>query len=77
MAKTLRQVSKPCIAYKILGANRHCQTPADVEAALRFALKSIKPTDVILVGMWQKYKDQVGENVGVVRKIIETGGKSA
>jgi hypothetical protein len=71
MAKTLGQVSKPCIAYKILGANRHCQTPADVEAAIRFALRSIKPSDVILVGMWQKYKDQVAENVGVVRKVLK------
>ena len=72
MAKTLGQVSKPCIAYKILGANRHCQTPADVEAAIRFALKSIKPSDVILVGMWQKYKDQVADNVGFVQKILGT-----
>jgi hypothetical protein len=77
MAKTLGQVSKPCIAYKILGANRHCQTPAEVEAAIRFALKSIKPTDVILVGMWQKYKDQVAENVGLVQKIVENPWKRA
>jgi hypothetical protein len=70
MVKTLGQVSKPCIAYKILGANRHCQTPADVEAAIRFALESIKPSDVILVGMWQKYKDQVAENAGFARKVL-------
>ena len=70
MAKTLGKVSKPCIAYKILGANRHCKTPAEVEAALRFALQSIKPTDVILVGMWHKYKDQAAENAGYVRKIL-------
>lgn len=70
MAKTLGQVSKPCIAFKILGANRHCQTPADVEAALRFALSSIKPSDVILVGMWQKHRDQVAENAAMVRKIL-------
>jgi len=70
MAKTLGKVSKPCIAYKILGANRHCKTPAEVEAALRFALQSIKPTDVILVGMWHKYQDQAAENAGHVRKIL-------
>lgn len=70
MSKTLRQVSKPCIAYKVLGANRHCQTPADLERALRFALESIKPTDVVLLGMWQKFKDQVAENVGLARKIL-------
>jgi hypothetical protein len=70
MARTLGKVSKPCIAFKVLGANRHCATPADVEEALRFAYKSIKPTDVVLVGMWQKHKDQAGENAAMVKKIL-------
>ena len=70
MVKTIQQVSKPCIAYKVLAGNRHCQTPADVERALRFAYEHIKPSDVVLVGMWQKYKDQVAENVSFVRKIL-------
>jgi len=70
MVKTIRQVSKPCIAFKVLGANRHCRSPAAVERAIRFALKNIKPTDVVLLGMWHKYKDQVAENVGYVRKAL-------
>ena len=70
VVNTIRQVSKPCIAFKVLGANRHCHTPAAVEQAIRFALENIKPTDVILLGMWQKHKDQVGENVGYVRKAL-------
>jgi hypothetical protein len=70
MARTLGQVSKPCIAYKVLGANRHCKTPQGVERAIRFAFEKLKPTDVVLLGMWQKYKDQVAENVGYVRKIL-------
>jgi hypothetical protein len=70
MVHTIRQVSKPCMAFKVLGANRHCGTPAQVEGALRFALENIKPTDVVLLGMWQKHKDQVAENVGYARKIL-------
>ena len=70
MVKTIQQVSKPCIAYKVLGANRHCQTPEGVERALRFTLQNIKSTDVVLLGMWQKYKDQAAENDGYVRKIL-------
>jgi hypothetical protein len=70
MVKAIKQVSKPCIAFKILGANRHCQTPAGVERAIRFAVEKIKPTDLVVLGMWQKYKDQVAENVGYVRKIL-------
>jgi hypothetical protein len=71
MLKTIRQVSKPCIAFKVLGANRHCATPAEVEAALRLTFERIKPTDVVLVGMWQKYKDQVAENVGLVKRLVQ------
>ena len=70
MVRTIRQLPKPAIAFKILGANRHCATPAGVEGAIRFALENIKPTDVILLGMWQKHKDQVAENVGYVRKAL-------
>jgi hypothetical protein len=70
MVKTIRQVSRPCIAFKVLGANRHCHSPGAVEAAMRFAFENIKPNDVVLVGMWQKHKDQVAENVGHVLKIV-------
>lgn len=70
MARTIAQVSKPCLAYKVLGANRHCGTPADVEAALRFALTKIKPTDVVLLGMWQKHKDQVAEDVAIAQRVL-------
>ena len=72
MVKTIQQVSKPAIAFKVLGANRHCGTPAAVERAIRFTLENIKPSDVILLGMWQKYKDQVSENVGYTRKALGT-----
>ncbi|HYW80712.1 MAG TPA: hypothetical protein VE890_14120 [Thermoguttaceae bacterium] len=70
MTHTIRQVSKPCIAFKVLGAGRHCGTSQTVEAALRYALQQIKPSDVILLGMWQKHKDQVAENARLVRKIL-------
>jgi len=70
MVRTITRVSKPCIAFKVLGANRHCHSPAGVEGALRFALQQIKPTDVVLLGMWQKYRDQVAENVAYARRIL-------
>jgi hypothetical protein len=70
MTQTIRQVSKPCIAFKVLAAGRHCESAETVEAALRYAYENIKPTDVVLVGMWQKYKDQARENIDSVRKIL-------
>ncbi|MHC4400294.1 MAG: hypothetical protein ACYTG0_11520 [Planctomycetota bacterium] len=72
MVATIQRVSKPVIAFKVLGANRHCGSPADVERALGFAFQNVKPTDVVLVGMWQKHKDQLAENVGFARKILRS-----
>jgi len=71
MVQTIRQLPKPVIAFKILAANRHCATPSAVEGAIRFAITKIKPTDVVLLGMWQKYKDQVAENVGYARRALD------
>lgn len=70
MVKFIRQVSQPCIAFKVLAGNRHCSTARTIQAALRFAYQHIKPTDVVLLGMWQKYKDQVAENVACIRQIL-------
>lgn len=70
MTRTIRQVSKPCIAFKVLAAGRHCRSSRTVEAALRYAFANIKPTDVVLLGMWQRHKDQVAENVRLARKIL-------
>lgn len=70
MTRTIRQVTKPCIAFKVLGSGRHCQSPETVETALRYAFSHIKPSDVVLLGMWQKHLDQVGANTRLVRKIL-------
>ena len=71
MCRVIRQVAKPCLAFKVLAAGRHCQSAGTIEAALRFAYQSIKPSDVVLLGMWQKHQDQVAENAALVRKILE------
>lgn len=72
MTEVIRKVTKPCIGFKILAANRKCSTPESVKEAFRFALENIKPTDIVDVGMFQKYKNQVAENAGFVREILES-----
>lgn len=73
MVRVIRAVSKPCIAFKVLAGNHRTKTPEQVYEALRFAFWNIKPSDLVLVGMWQRYKDQVGENAGFVNKILGWG----
>jgi hypothetical protein len=70
MAKVLRSVKKPCIAFKLMAASRNCTTPETTRAAFRFAFDHIKPTDGVDVGMLQKYTNQVAENARMVREIL-------
>jgi hypothetical protein len=72
MVAFVRQAPKPCLCFKVLGANRKCATDADVRATLEYTYGNIKPTDVVLVGMWQKYKDQIGQNARWVCEILES-----
>ncbi len=70
MVSAIRQTSKPCLAFKILGAGRKCSSSAQVEEAFRYALTSIKTTDAVVVGMFPKYKNQIEENAKIVKKIL-------
>lgn len=70
MAATLRQVPKPCLGFKIMAAGRNCSTPADVRRALEHAFGGLKPNDGVVVGMFQKYRNQVKENAQFVREIL-------
>ena len=70
MCKVIRQVSKPCLAFKVLSAGRRCEPPAEVRQAFEFAYHNIKPTDAVIVGMYPRDSDQVGENTKAVRNIL-------
>jgi hypothetical protein len=70
MYKTIRSVDKPCLAFKILGAGRKCQTSETVRAAYEEAFANIKPTDAIIVGMYPKDKDQIKENADMIKDIL-------
>jgi hypothetical protein len=70
MMAVMRQVPKPCIAFKIMAASRNCATAEATRRAFEFAFANIKPTDAVVVGMLQKDRNQVAENAGCVREIL-------
>jgi hypothetical protein len=70
MTTLMRQLNKPCIGFKLMAASRNCDTPADVKNAFQFAFDNIKDTDIVDVGMFQKYKNQVAENTAYVSEIL-------
>jgi len=69
MSSVIRQVKKPCLAFKILAAGRNAQTPQRLREAFEFALRSIKSSDAIVVGMFPKGTDQVAKNAALLADI--------
>jgi hypothetical protein len=59
MVRLIQSVKKPCLAFKILAASRNCATQEDVRTAFRFAYTNIKPTDAVVVGLFQRDQDQL------------------
>jgi hypothetical protein len=75
MFKVIQATKKPCLAYKVLAAGRRVSSPAEVRAAFDTALKNIKPTDAMIVGMYQQFGDQVGDNAATVRELCARTGR--
>lgn len=69
MFEVIRAVKKPCLAYKVLAAGRRVGSPTEVRAAFDAALRNVKPTDAMIVGMYQQFGDQVGDNAALVREL--------
>lgn len=76
MYRVIRQVRKPCIAFKVLSGGQIFygrkpeEFPALTEAAFREVLENIKPTDLMTVGFFQRDKDQLRENARIVQKVL-------
>ena len=69
MFKLIQSTRKPCLAYKILAAGRRIDSPATVRQSFETAFSNLKPTDAVIVGMYQQFGDQVGDNASIVREI--------
>ena len=68
MFKAIRQTKRTCLAFKILAAGRLSERRQWVEKAFRETLQSIKPTDGVIVGMYDQYTDQAADNAAMVRR---------
>jgi len=61
--------------YKVLAAGRRIGSPAEVRECFETALKNIKPTDALIVGMYQQFGDQVGAHAALVRELCTRKGR--
>jgi hypothetical protein len=73
MTERIRQVGKPCLAFKILAAGRLCKNKEQVERAFAFAYVNIKPIDAVIVGMYPVFSDEVREDADLTRKCAGPG----
>jgi hypothetical protein len=69
MFKTIQSSRKPCLAYKVLAAGRQIDSAKEVCEAFKTAFDNIKASDAVIVGMYQQFSDQVGENARIVREL--------
>lgn len=68
MAEVVRQVHRPCLAFKILAGGRRAERPEDTAASFEFAFRNIKPSDGVIVGMFPRFRDEPEENAALVRQ---------
>jgi hypothetical protein len=74
MFQAIQATRKPCLAYKVLAAGRRVGTSREIRRAFEEAFAGIKPTDALIVGMYQQLGDQVGENAAIVREVVSRPG---
>ena len=56
--------------HKVLAAGRTTGSPQQVRERIAAALDGIKKTDAIILGIYQRYSDQIGQDAGFVREIL-------
>jgi len=69
MLATVQRTKRPCLAYKVLAAGRTVDSPRQVKERMAVALNGIKATDAIIIGLYQRFNDQVGQTAQFVREI--------
>lgn len=74
MTAVVRQVKRPCLAFKIFAAGRMCNSPGTIERALRYAYHNIKTGDGVIVGMFPMLSDEVAEDAAIARAVLAGGG---
>jgi len=77
MFKAMQATKRPCLAFKILAAGRLSERPELVSAAFRDTFAAIKPTDAVIVGLYDRHTDQPAEDAALVRQFGTIGGAKA
>jgi hypothetical protein len=69
MFGVIRAARRPCLVFKVLAAGRANLSSAGIRKTFKETLDAIKPSDAMIIGMFQEFGDQVGMNADVVRAL--------
>ena len=58
------------LAYKVLAAGRTVDSPQQVKERMAATFNGIKPADTVIIGMYQRFNDQIGQTAQFVREIL-------
>lgn len=70
MMHTIRAARHPCLTYKVLAAGRSVNSPKEVRERMATAFSGIKPTDPLIIGMYQRFNDQIGQTADFARELL-------
>lgn len=68
MFAAMQKTKRTCLAFKILAAGRLSDRKPWVEEAFRRTFTSIKPGDGAIIGIYDRYADQPGEDAALTKK---------
>lgn len=80
MLDAIRQVPKPCIAFKVFAGGQmfigktEDEIATLLETTFREVYGSIKPGDVACIGVFQKHRDELRQDAEVARAILAAAG---
>jgi hypothetical protein len=77
MLKVIAAAKKPCLVYKVFAAGRLDLSPAGIRRTFDETLRAIKPSDAMIVGMFQEFGDQVAMNATLVRELCAAPARRA
>lgn len=68
MFAAVQKTKRICLAFKILAAGRLSERKPWVEKAFRQTFESIKPGDGAIIGVYDRYDDQPGEDAAYTKR---------
>lgn len=74
MSKAIQRTEKPCLIFKVLAAGRTIGSTQQIRDEVKYAIENSKPNDVLLLGMYQQFGDQIGENAALIAELCAEKG---